>query len=355
MGPELSWKLSSGGLAGGVLRFTSLGLFAAAVGFCLASPVCAAGELELLANVPMSKAREIGFTRGRAWVGRNFDGLTVVDIENPREPKVHNHFPGEVAQPLHFKIISPRLLVMADRFRGLILWDISNEDRPTTLSQLSLPGITTNLDVAEYSGRRIAAVASAGEGMTVVDITDATSPTLLSKFTTQVDFSRRVLLRENVAFLSDHFNGGLKLINLADPANPQPWFQVAMRGFVEHAILRDDLLYVNYRNYGVRLFRYTPGEEPTTTPTLTLLSSLVRSRSMVRTTLPLAGSRLFVANDEAGVELYDVADPTLPVLVDEYTFAEPAQSAQTCAEHEGIVYVPCWDGGLNVFRVVPKH
>ncbi len=312
----------------------------------------APGRLVHVAHVPLEKARKVAFHQDRVYVGQNLLGMTVLDASDAAHPRIIRRFTPEESQPLSIKAVEPDLLVVADRFRGLVLWDLSNPDKPTTYSELSLPGIATDVDVTNIAGQRIAAVACGGEGLVTVDLTDPTSPTLLGKFATRIDYARRILLHGATAFLADHFDGGLKLIDLSDPTSLRPWYQVRIRGFCEHASLRGDLLSVSYRNYGLRLFRlHTQVADDTTTPQLTLLGSTARSRSRVRTTALLSKERLLVANDEAGDELYDVADPSLPCLVDEYWFSSPQESAQSCAEHNGLIYVPCWDGGLNVFRV----
>lgn len=317
---------------------------------CYAAAAAAApGRLEHVANIPMEKAREVAFAGERAYVGQNFLGMTVLDISAPAKPTVLRRFSPEQSQPLGLEAVGSDLLVVADRFRGLVLWDISNPDKPTTHSELLLPGIATDVDVSTIDGKRIAGVACGGQGLMVIDITDLTSPTAVAQFNVRIDYSRRLLMHKHAVFLADNFDGGMKLINLSTPRNPQPWYQVLIGGFCEHVELKKDLLSVSYRNYGFSLFKLSLQKE--STPSLTLFSTARRSRSRVRTTSILPNQRLVVANDEAGVELYDVANPSLPYLCDEYTFSSEAQSAQSCKFHDGYVYVPCWDGGLNVFRV----
>jgi hypothetical protein len=171
-----------------------------------------------------------------------------------------------------------------------------------------------------------------------------------------VDFSRRIATDGNVAFLADNFDGGLKVINLRDPSNLQPFFQINIRGFCESVVRRGNLLAAGYRNYGVRLFRIdrdekADGLDHQTTPSVRLLCTLSRSRTRVRDILPLANQLLVAANDTAGIELYDVHHPQQPVLLDDFEFDDPETAAQSLHFYDGHLYVPSWDGGLYILQI----
>lgn len=307
----------------------------------------------------MEKARSIAFTEHHAWVGQNLVGMELLDIRNPSLPRRIKKFKPEEIQPLDIRVLDDDVLVIADRFRGLVLWDVSTPRTPVPLGSVKLPGIATSVDVTKVRGKRIAAVACGGEGMASVDITDPRRPVLLGLFQTRIDYSRRLVLDGNVAYLADHFDGGLKVLDLKNPSSPKPFFQVSIRGFCESVSRRGSLLAVGYRNYGFRLFEISSlsGEanrDKQTTPVLRLQCNSVRTRSEVRDLLPIGDNLLLVANDVNGLELYDVSNRKFPLLLDEYEFGNAATAAQSVKTHSGHIYVPSWDGGLYILRIVKE-
>ena len=309
-----------------------------------------------VAHLAGEKARSIAFSGRFAWLGQNLAGAELLDVTSPEHPKRIRTFAPEEMQPLDLKVVDGNLLVVADRFRGLVLWDIKRPAKAVKLGSVEVNGIATHVDVTMVGGRRIAAVACGGEGMMTADITDPANPVRLGHFRTRVDYSRRLALDGNIAYLADHVDGGLKVLDIAKPAEPQPFFQVALRGFCESVTRRDDLLAVGYRNYGIRLFelkRMPPdcARDEQTTPALRLLCNVMRGRSEVRDVLLLDHDLMVAANDVTGLELYDVHNRELPVLLDEYEFRNESTSAQSVQEHNGYLYVPSWDGGLYILKV----
>jgi hypothetical protein len=311
-----------------------------------------------VAHLNMQKARSIAFSGHYAWVGENLLGAEVLDVRVPANPRRIQRIAPEKLAPLDLKFVSRDQLITADRFRGLVIWDTRDTDSPTELSVLKLPGIATHVDIAQIGSSRIAAVACAGEGVATVNVTDPARPKLIGQFTTRVDYSRRITLDGNIAYLADHFDGGLKVLDIRETTAPQAFFQVRMRGFCESVSCRGDLLAVGYRNYGVRLFRIarqydgsSKARDRQTTPSLQYLCNVVRTRSEVRDLQLLPNNLLVVANDIGGLELYDLRNPQLPLLLDEHEFDAPNTAAQSVQEHDGYIYVPSWDGGLYVFKI----
>src|SRR5262249_15389136 len=141
-----------------------------------------------------------------------------------------------------------------------------------------------------------------------------------------------------------------------NPKRPTLLIKVALRGFCEAAAKEDNILFCAYRNYGLKSFRVrgpleTAAEDNSSTFSLTLLCSNYRSKDRVRD-LTLFDSFLAVADDEGGLDLYDVSKPELPLLCDEFRPDEgTGASAQSVRMYKGFLYVPSWDGGLYVLRV----
>lgn len=310
-------------------------------------------RLVLAARVPLQTARAIVFQGHYAWVAQNFAGATLLDLSEPTSPTLLRQFPPSELQPLHFQFLAdPPTLVAVDRFRGLVLWDVSSPDQPTSLSELRLPGIATHVDLLTVNQRRLAAVACGGEGLTICDITDLRAPRAVAHANTGTDYARRVEATGRLLLLADNFDGGLKVFGLRDCLELVPYYQVRIPGFCEAAAVKGDVVFCAYRTYGTAIFRlkYVPTNDTDlpTTPALELLCQLYRTKDYVRDILPLDNDYLLVLNSEGGVDLYDVRDPQVPLLVSDFPTPDVAMSA---AVLHTWVCIAAWDAGLLVTRL----
>lgn len=312
-----------------------------------------AARLELVTSVPLATARQITFDGDLAWVAQNFEGATLLDIADPTAPRVVKRFSPEDMQPLFFRAVpEDDLLICADRFRGLVVNDVSRADAPTTVSVLPLDGMTTHFEVTTTTdGKRLAVLARAGQGVTCVDVSDPADLRVTDEFTSGVEFTRAVAIANGIVYLADGAEGGLKALRLDARGKFTPLYQANLAGPCETLLVHGRRLIAGYNRYGVNMFDLPRDAQAETTPVLTLLSGALRNRSLVRD-LATSGNLLIAANHTVGVDLFDISDAKAPVLVDEYLFKDENLLAQGCVVYRGMVYVSAWNGGVVVFRVV---
>lgn len=310
--------------------------------------------LRHVARSDIPGAREVALYGDWAWVAQNLQGLTLVNIRRPSRPHIVRRFAPAEVQALDVTVAGPGLLAIADRFRGLRLWDITRPTAPAELATVALPGIPNHLSVYQHeSGSRYLIASCGGSGFAVVDITSARNARLVSHYQQEIDFARRSLTAGRLGYLADHHDGGLKVFDLRNPAAPILMTGIRLSGFCESVALDGDLLYCGYRQYGTRIFRVTPdAADASTTPTLDLVSTVYRSQNRVRDIALPAEGLLVLADDEAGVALYDVSRPQMPHLISEYRFDRQRDGvASSLAVHRNVIYVPSWEGGLHVFEI----
>lgn len=312
--------------------------------------------VEEIARVPMTRARSVAVAGDHAFVSRILDGMTAVDLRDVSAPRVAREFaPGEI-QPLEIAADGTRLYI-ADRFRGLVVWDAARPDDPTSLSATPLPGIATGVRLARAGDRRLALVACGGAGLSVVDVTHPERPDVVGRWNSDTDYARSVDTHGSMAFLADNADGGLRVIDLSDLARPTLAGSYLMRGFAESARVSDGLLVAAWRTGGTRVFRLGgAGRDATTAPLP--VCTVYRSRSRSHDAMVLgappegaspAGRRLMaVADDVNGVDLYDIARPDLPLLVGGL---DTEAAASGLAEFRGHLLAACWDAGLLVARI----
>lgn len=307
-------------------------------------------HLKQVGHFPAAKARDALVSANTLLIIQNLDGMTAADISDAHHPKPIRHFSPDEIQPLAAAEISTGIVAFADRFRGLVLWDLSRVDSPTSVGSLHMPGIATHLDILRNAGRTYACVACGGSGVAVVDVSNPTAPQIAGRYKSDVDYSRRIAVAGSVGYLADNLDGGLKVLNLSQPGSPALFLKIQLPGYCDSVALGNDLLISGYRNYGTRVLRITNAEAGTT-PSLYLLCTIYRSKDRVRDakiTQTAKDSYAVIADDEGGIDLYSLRNPAEPLLQDEFRTTDAA-SAITLAN--GMIYASCWDAGIEILAI----
>jgi hypothetical protein len=150
---------------------------------------------------------------------------------------------------------------------GLRIVDVSDPAAPSDIGHFSAPEVGVNdVKVVRGPGDTIyALLASAARGAVVVDVTDPSSPQLVTAFTPSGDPTHGIhtLFTETVgeetrAYLADGFSNYLGIFNVTDPANPVPLSNPATMigdpeiGFHD-LFVENGLVYVNATTAGLIL------------------------------------------------------------------------------------------------------
>lgn len=300
-----------------------------------------------ISHVPMEKARDVTFLGTTAFVSQGLSGLTTVDIANPARPRIRRQFLPSELQPLSMTPLRDDIMLAGDRFRGLLALDVSNQDHPTTVGQLMLPSAPYQVVVFYDHSRTFAALPCGGDGVVIADVTDPANMKTCGQMKTDADFSRRLAVSGKTLFLADNAAGGIKAIDVSNPASPRLTLKVALPGFFDSIMVHGDTVLAGCRQYGVRVFRWTNMSDSYSTPSLQHLCDSYRIDDRVRNTATL-GDLLVVADDLAGVTLYDFRRPQQPLFVGQ--FRHEGMSAMTCEVRDGLIYAPSWDGGLFILK-----
>ena len=317
--------------------------------------VAAAGlsaPLDLVTSIPLIRARQVVFQGDLGWVAQNMDGAALVDFSDPAHPRLVRQFPPEFMQPLFWQVFhEEKRLVSADRFRGIITYDVSIAENPTTVSVLPLEGMTTGFDVTQTTdGRQIAVLSRAGAGLMAVDISDPATPRITDSFTSGVELTRAVAVRDGLIYVADSAEGGLKVLRLTAPGKFVPLYQANFPGRCQSLTAAGDYLVAGYGPYGIRVFEF-PTDANETTPTLKLLTTVLLNRNRVKAGAATPEGLLFTANEEMGIDMIDLRKPALPVLRGEFVpHAVPGLSVQSVTVKDGWLFAPAWDAGVLVFR-----
>jgi hypothetical protein len=235
--------------------------------------------------------------------------LAVVDVSLPFAPRVLGSA-ATTAAPISVTLDGPLALVpTADG--GLDVMDADPATPPPVSSITPVDGIAFGVDTRGP----ITAVGAAN--LDLFDHTDPTAPLLLGSY--QFDgTTSRLIIKDDLVLLSvASALGRVLIIDIADPAAPSLVTTMQLDGFVSQMSVRGDLVYMADFFYGgLFVVDLADPERPdhlVTVPTASFAQHLVQ-----------VGSHLIVGTGGLAtphVQVFDLADPRLPVMVDDITLS----------------------------------
>lgn len=236
---------------------------------------------------------------------------------------------------------------------GLLILDISDPANPVELSRIEEPGRggVHNLFI---HGDRLYLAHMHSPGLSIVDISDPAAPVVSGSWRHEGGFSNLVhdiFIRGHVAVVSD-FGSGLILLDLTEPDAPVLLAELSFPEGIHSAWAEGDYVYCNQEFGGWERRLHVvdiadPGQP-----------ELIHSFGMqppphgeilgphnpwVRDGL------LYWAFYDAGLRVFDLADPARPLEVGYHTYPGFAWSAQP--HDDGLVYVADGAVGLQAYRL----
>ena len=236
---------------------------------------------------------------------------------------------------------------------GLLILDISDPANPVELSRFEEPGWggVHNLFI---QGDRLYLAHMASPGLSIVDISDPATPVVSGSWQHEGGFSNLthdVFIRGRLAVVSD-YESGLILLDLTDPDAPVLLADLPFPEGIHSAWAEGDYVYCNQEFGGWERRLHVVDISDPAQP------RLIHSFGMqpppdgeilgphnpwVRDGL------LYWACYDAGLRVFDLADPARPVEAGYHTYPGSAWSAQP--HDDGLVYVADGTVGLQAYRV----
>jgi hypothetical protein len=168
-------------------------------------------------------ANDVKVDGGFAYVADGASGLQVIDISDPTAPVIA----GAVDTPgtANDVVVSGSFAYVADGSAGLQIIDISDPADPRIAGTVDTPGTAFGVDVDPL--RNIAVVADGSTGLQVIDISDRAAPAIIGAVDTRADSDGGldVVLEGTFAYVANGTSffgpiGGLAAVDVSDPRNP---------------------------------------------------------------------------------------------------------------------------------------
>ncbi len=181
-------------------------------------------------------------------------------------------------------------------------------------------------------------VAGLGRLLWIVDVSDPAAPTLVGEMGNWQDATYAVEVRDGHAYVTG-YDLGLAILDISNPAHPTEvgrqggdWgLDIALDGHHVHVA---DL------NAGCRIVNVSDPSNPIQETVLTSRASSVAA----------AEGRLYVGCHDEGLQVYDIADPARPLLLD--SVDTPGQVLGLAVEGDRI-YLGDTYGGFSIYQFSP--
>ena len=287
------------------------------------------GSLETL-GIPgtLEQVRVLG---NRAYLANSRSGIQVVDISDPRRPKVLGVEKEAFRSPWDLKVAGD-LAYVSDSRQGLVILDVSDATRPQAIGRFVTPDACFGL-AASPAG--LVLLAQGKKGVLLLDVSDPRAPREIGRLPS-LDFSWTVAVRDHLAFVADN-RGGLRIFDLQNAAQPQLLAQLATEGNLLSVVVQEDLVYLADQKRGLIVLDVSDPAKPRNLSELSLAG--------VGRDLQVHGDTLAFATQTNGVKIVDVSDPRRPRKTG---FVQPLRTARGVALSDDFLFVADSRQGLQV-------
>jgi hypothetical protein len=253
---------------------------------------------------------------GALAVGSNglFNELIMLDVTDPAAPRLLSR--NMMDAPVHNLQVVGNHVILANDFRGLAIWDISDPTQPV---EVGLSGASVALDVAAVGD--YAYVAGGDGGLTVFDIHNRGMPTPVMTQPTS-NRAERVFVQDGRAYVLMGYSG-LEVYDVSAPENP-----VLVGAFSEvfdetlALAVQGDRLYVGSGSTVQVVDFSDPGSPVDTGPTVYLNHEVQGLHAQGNKLLAATGSRFSFEQNSEMVQIdYSRQDQWGEPLTTPYAFA----------------------------------
>jgi len=271
-----------------------------------------------------------------AYVSDLIGEYRIIDLSTPEAASII----GRVSTPPNTSNSTVRdgLAYVVDRTTegpyGLTLVDVSDPTSPEILATYPTPGPSFGIDIVGETGY----IANGNAGFLTMDLS-AEPPVVLANFE-HGNLAMDVRVRDDVAYFT-MFGGGLGILDVSNPAVPAALSIGAVGGFTTSLALgNNNLLYLSEAQVGLRIVDVSNPASPVSVGTAPAAGS---PAGVAR-----ASGYAYIADEGFGIRQYDVSNPTAPVQ----TFQMVSANRMVDVDVVGDLVVAADAGaGLYIFRV----
>jgi len=272
-----------------------------------------------------------------AYVAFDFGGIHVYRIDDPTTPQYIGGFNAPNIVSLD---IQDSYLFAADRSAGLCIYDISDPSQISLVSTYDDGDGGDSSDVAVHD--TLVYLADRNYGFEVIDITDISNPIEVSNYTTGYNgyTANYVEINNEVLYFSESYQG-VHILNITDPLNIYELATTDNNRNAEEVDIVGNLLYIATDD-GMQIYDVTSPSSPT------LLSEYLNSLSFRYPSVSVNGTYAYLAGLFRGMFIIDITDTNNPQFVSRtYNEGDTIQAIEV----GNYVYTADDDGGVEIFDI----
>ena len=247
---------------------------------------------------------------GKAYIADLNGGLKIVDISTPAAPIMLGAYTTDISS-MNVHVVGTTAYVAA-LSRGLKIIDISNPHAPVLLGTYSTVGDAIDL----FVNGSIAYIVEANTGLEIVDLSNPASPQLLGRIANS-DASGIWVDGSIACFCIG--KSGFILYDISNPAAPQKKGWLNFSGAtINSAQIVANKLYLAGDDMGLRIVNIADPDRPTLTSSQTITGTALN--------LAIGGDTALVASQSGGLNLVDITNPGIPAYIGRYDQSGDAKS-----------------------------
>ncbi|KAF2955934.1 hypothetical protein [Marinitoga sp. 38H-ov] len=226
-------------------------------------------------------------------------GMYIIDVTNPKEPKVVNHVYTEGWAVGLF--VKDKHAYIADWINGVIVADVNDIKSPKKIAKLKTYGKVYSIFVKDD----IAYVLEGSSGMEIVKINNDYSLEPLSYIELKGS-SGRIFVEDNYAYIPMGYDGFV-IVDVSDPKIPKLLSYYDVEGFAYNIFVKNNIAYVASGKDGLTLVNVKNKKSPKFVSNVKIKSEWAR--------VHYENNIVFYAKGQDGFSLIDVSNPAKPILI----------------------------------------
>ncbi|MFQ5702773.1 MAG: LVIVD repeat-containing protein [Gemmatimonadales bacterium] len=245
----------------------------------------------------------------------------------------------------------------------LYVWDVSNAAQPSRTDSIAVDARTVN-DVKVRADGLIGVITHEGSsdgtnGITLLDLTDPAHPTVLSRFTSSLEFGvHNAWIDGNYVYaVADGSAGGLRVVDITDPLNPDLVAQFfGGASFLHDVYVRDGLAVLSHWDAGLIILDVGSGIAGGAPANPVEVSRVATAGGQTHNTWYWpAGGYIFVGEEDfqtpGMMHVVDVSDLRNPREVASFAVADHPPHNFWLDEAKAILYMAWYENGLRALDV----
>lgn len=296
----------------------------------------AAWNVELVGSLDLH-ADDLAVAGNYAYIIEANTGLDIINVSDPAAPWKVGSF-NTVGHAFGVAVAG-QYVYIADDWSGLLILDVADPDTPKVVGNYRMPYDAENVAV----NGNYAYVATDSGGLRIIDISDPATPAEVGSYEYYwVNYALAVA--GNYAYLAG-IDYDLTILDVANPARPKLHGTFHQRGnFSLDMTVAGQYAYVindqpNDPNGGLSIINVANPAAP--------FEAGYYKTPGYGYSVAVTGNHAYVADFDKGLRIIDVADPSRPA---EVGFYESQFAYASVALGSGYIYMADWYGGLKILR-----